>query len=283
VNSWPLIHLVESAFPAGGFAQPAALEAASRLGQLRALPDLAAFVEEALWASGSFGLPFVRAARAAPSLLPSIDLRCEAATRGDAGRRASRARGEAFLRAAEGFSPRTAELVNRIRACRLPGHLAPAFGAVLGVLGAGEEDASRLFLFLGARGILASAARLHLVGPADAQLLLARVAPAMNAILLACRAGTPTFAARAPAAELHAAHEARLRGRFRRPAAAHPPALAVRVFVAPSAPRLPSVARVVRPARPSRPPRRRPTPLPARPLARPGSSPAIPAGGRTVH
>lgn len=211
MEPWALLPVVEPAFPADGFAHSAGLATARRLGQVQGPDDLAAFVEEALWAAGSFGVPFVRAARANPRAHAAVDARCDAATRGRAVNLASRAQGQAFLSAAAELSPATSGLAAEARRLGLPAHLAPAFGAVLGLLGARDDDASRLFLFLGARGLLSAATRLGLVGAPAAQALLARVAPEMVAVLLACRAADGAEAAvDAHAGDLLQSHQDRL-------------------------------------------------------------------------
>lgn len=191
MEPWALLQLADSAFPSGGFAESAGLESAHLLGRLRGADDLAAFAEQALWGSGAAGLTFVRAARADPGLHAAVDALCDAATPTHAANRSSREQGQAFLRAAAVFSPATSRLAEEVRRLRLPGHLAPAFGAVLGLLGAEEDDAGRLFLFLGTRGIYSAGVRLGLVGPVEAQALLARTATAMSAVLDACRAAGP--------------------------------------------------------------------------------------------
>ncbi len=215
MDFWTLLQLADSAFPTGGFAHSAGLEAARALGRVEDPERLAAFAEEALWAAGAFGLPFVRAARADPGSLALVDARCDAATPGHVANRASRDQGQAFLRAAAVFSPATARLAEDVRRQRLPGHLAPAFGAVLGLLGAADVAAARLFLFLGARGIFSAAVRLGLAGPIEAQALLARAAPAMSAVISTCRAADPAEAATtSPVLDLLQSHQDRLYSRL---------------------------------------------------------------------
>jgi urease accessory protein len=214
MEPWALLQLADSAFPTGGFAHSAGLEAAEQLGHVRAPDDLVTFVEESLWSAGSFGLPFVRAAQTDPGAHAAVDAACHAATPGHVASRASRDQGQAFLRAAAVFSPATSRLAEEARRLKLPGHLGPAFGAVLGLLGAGDEDTCRVFLYLGARGIYSAAVRLGLVGPIESQALLARSAPAMTAVLAACRAAPADAASTSPVLDLLQGHQDRLYSRL---------------------------------------------------------------------
>jgi urease accessory protein len=215
MEPWALLQLADSAFPTGGFAHSAGLEAAQQLGRLHGPEELSGFVEEALWSAGSFNLPFVRAARATPDVHAAVDAVCDAATPGHVANRASRDQGQAFLRAAAIFSPATSRLAEETRRLKLPGHLAPAFGAVLGLLGAQDEDTCRVFLYLGARGIFSAAVRLGIVGPIEAQALLAHAAPTMTAVLAACHAAGPADAAStSPVVDLLQGHQDRLYSRL---------------------------------------------------------------------
>lgn len=191
MEPWALLQLADSAFPTDGFALAAGLDDATLTGRVRGPEDVVVFAEETLWGVGGFGLPFVRAARADPSFHTAVDAVCDAAMRDPAANRASREQGHGFLQAAAIFSPATSRLAEESRRARLAGHLAPAFGAVLGLLGAADDDACRLFLFLVARSVFSSAARLGIIGTIEAQALLAREAPVMTAVLAAALEATP--------------------------------------------------------------------------------------------
>lgn len=182
VDLWGLVRLADSAFPADGFAQPGRLAEAHQAGRMRNVVDLSAFLEEALWEETTT-VPYVRAARADPAVHADADVACEEALDDPLARSASREKGQAFLSGAALFSPATARLVADARRRQLAGHLAPAFGAVAGLLGAGDEDACRLFLYLGARGIVAEAVRLGIVGPLGGYAVLAAATPAIHAVL----------------------------------------------------------------------------------------------------
>lgn len=180
---WSALRVVEASFPCDGFAQAAAFDEAHRVGRVRDGDELSSFVEEALWEVGAFSVPFVRATRAEPSLHAATDAVCDALMPNPLARHASRTCGRSFLSGAGALSPATSRLAIDATRDRVACHLAPAFGAVLGLVGAGDEDACRLFLYLGARGIFSAAVRLGLVGPLECYARMAAAIPTVNAIV----------------------------------------------------------------------------------------------------
>lgn len=168
---WLLWQLVDSAFPAGGFAHSAGLEAAWQAGQLREQESLACFIEASLDAVARGTGVYLVAARREPGRLAEWDGATDLFLNNHVANRASRAQGQAFLRVAgEIFGVADLAAVrDRARHDRLPGHYAPVFGACAAVLGIGEPDAARLFIFISLRGLVSSAVRLGIVGPLEGQ------------------------------------------------------------------------------------------------------------------
>jgi urease accessory protein len=165
-SAWLLWQLVDSAFPAGGFAHSYGLEAAWQQGEVDAV-SLPAFVREAIAQAGHGGLPFVLAAFDDPQCLALVDGHCDAFLRNPVANRASRVQGRAWLGAVQrAFSG--VEVGGTSHR-----HFAPAFGASLRLLGVSRLDTARIFLFAVARGTLSAAVRLGITGTNDAQRILA--------------------------------------------------------------------------------------------------------------
>ncbi len=216
MTPWLLLQLADSALPTGGFAHSAGIEAAVQLGRVRDGRQLAEGIDELVWSLAGSSLPFATAAFRRPAALAAIDLRCEAALSSHVANRASRLQGQALLRAAAAaFGAPARAVLEQVRSGHLPGHLAPIFGALLAALGADEQDARRLFLFQGARAALSAAVRLGVVGPLEAQSLLAAAAATAERALAATADLAPEDAATAaPLLDLLQSHQDRLYSRL---------------------------------------------------------------------
>jgi len=175
--------LIDSAFPTGGFAHSAGLEAAWQHGEVRNRAELTAFAEASLRQAGQASLPLVGAAFAEPGKLSEFDRLCDVFMTNHVANRASRAQGRAFLTA-----------LQRVFSVALPAgtaavpcsHFAPVSGAGLGLLGLSRAAAGRMFIFSQLRSVLAAAVRLNIVGPMEAQQLQHRLALTAEAVLQAC-------------------------------------------------------------------------------------------------
>ena len=146
------------------------------------------FIRAHLAQLGRVALPFVNEAFHETRPLRELDFLCEAFLSNHVAKRASRSQGQAFLFAAtHAFaSPRVARLRAEVENHKLPGHLAPVFGAVLRALELSHSLCARLFLFVNLRSLVASAVRLGIVGPLAAQALQSKLATEAERVGLQC-------------------------------------------------------------------------------------------------
>ncbi len=200
ISDFTLWQLADSAFPTGGFAHSAGLEAAWQHGEIRNRQELVSYIQAGLHQLGHAALPFVTAAYTEPDRLVEFDELCEAFTTNHVANRASRAQGKAFLAAvqriflveqASCLSPSDSlNGMKKMEAGKMPAppynHLAPVFGACLRVLEIPADITNRLFFFNHLRGTLAAAVRLNIVGPMEAQSLQHQLAPEAERMLQEC-------------------------------------------------------------------------------------------------
>jgi urease accessory protein len=171
--SWIVLQLADSAFPTGGFAHSAGLEAHVQAGELTSLET---YCREFLDQLAHGSLPLAAAVHDDPSRLAEVDAFARATLWNHVAARASRAQGRALLDVA-------ARSFDVPKPTAIDGHLAPAFGYVTRSLGVDRDEALATFLHLGLRGLLSAAVRLGVAGPTEAQHLHHRLHPALAAAL----------------------------------------------------------------------------------------------------
>lgn len=194
-----LLLLADSALPLGSFAFSSGLE--SYLGHHRPatpatsqVPAFHHFLHLSLHALASTALPYLLAAYRCPHLIDDLDNDFDASTPCTVARRASIAQGRALLAvwdrsfrpahqassladAVDALARFQASLRAATSATALPpnAHFAPLWGLLTRILGVDLHDAAYLFLFLHARTVTSAAVRASVLGPYQAQAVLADV------------------------------------------------------------------------------------------------------------
>jgi urease accessory protein len=212
--SWIVLQLADSAFPTGGFAHSAGLEAHLHAGEL---PGVERFCSELVDQLAHGTLPIIGAAHDAPERLAELDAFTRATLWNHVAARASRAQGRALLDvAARSFRhPVLVDARARLTRAELDGHLAPCFGFVTRALGVARDEALATALHVGVRGALSAAVRLGCVGPSEAQAIQLRLHPALDAALATARLlRLDEVAQTAPLVELVQATQDRLYSRL---------------------------------------------------------------------
>jgi urease accessory protein len=214
VTSWIVLQLADSAFPTGGFAHSAGLEAALQAGELVSVERFSTELVDQL-AHGS--LPIIAAVHDEPARLAELDAFTRATLWSHVASRASRTQGRALLDvAARSFRHDTlVEARARLSRNELDGHLAPTYGFVTRALGVPRDEALATFLHLGLRAVLSAAVRLGCIGPSEGQALHHRLHPALDAALARARTlRVEDVAQTAPLVELVQATHDRLYSRL---------------------------------------------------------------------
>lgn len=163
---YPLMHLADSALPAGGYAFSNGLEGAYQLGLLGACGALEEFVRSVLRAAAYGEMPFIHScyAESDDEALGEMLHFYDALIAAPAVRRASLILGKNWLRLMAGLYPEV-EFTNLRLA---PAHYTVVFGLALKATGFAQADAQRLYMFQVLRDQLSAAVRLGIVGPLEA-------------------------------------------------------------------------------------------------------------------
>jgi urease accessory protein len=165
--------LIDSGFPAGGFAHSGGLEAALHHGAIVDVAGVEVFARQALSQAGRSTLPFVTGGHTDPGAIAELDHQSDIFLTSAVANRASCAQGRALLvSTVRSFPhPDLDRLDGQIRRERLFAHYAPVFGAVSSALAIDLRDTQRAFLFMTVRGIASAAVRLGIAGGYEAQAL----------------------------------------------------------------------------------------------------------------
>jgi urease accessory protein len=192
-----VLQIADSAFPTGGFAHSAGLEAAFQVGHVRCAEDIEPYVRALLWNAGRASLPFVGAAHDAPHTLWTLDALLDARLTNHVANRASRTQGRTFLATcARVFDDEAiAGLAARATSREVAAHLAVSFGAALAALRVARGHVLGLYLLLALRGVTSAGVRLGIVGPHEAQRLQRRHGATLDAVLAECERLLPADAA----------------------------------------------------------------------------------------
>jgi urease accessory protein len=185
-SEWLAWQMVDSAFPSGGFAHSAGLEAAWQSGEVTAAAGLERFVRETVEQAGRASLPFLTAAHGRPERLAGLDDLADAFLTNAVANRASSVQGRAFAATCARIWPMPPLRDLEAQTKSLRGHYAPLAGAAGRALSIPLDVSQRLFLFQTVRGVMAAAVRLGIVGAYEAQRLQFGCAGLLDAVRARC-------------------------------------------------------------------------------------------------
>lgn len=209
--------LIDSAFPSGGFAHSAGLEAAVQHGHAVDSASVRAFAMQSLAQCGRTGLPIVTAAHRRLDDIIELDELCDVFLSNPVANRASRAQGRALLTSVARAFPDApvAPIDASIRENAMAGHYTPLLGGLFNLLDVNLLDTQRAFLFIASRGVTSAAVRLGIIGAYDAQTIQAAVSHRIDAVIRDCHALAPhDIAQTAPLIDLYQSTHDRLYSRL---------------------------------------------------------------------
>lgn len=176
-----LLLLADSALPLGSFAFSSGLEsfiAHQRTPRPSSRSSVSRFLQLSLHSLSTSTLPFVIAAHTQPSTSTHLDDVFDASTTCSVARRASISQGRALASVfgkslSAALPPSPCVLFETYRAARPHGHFGVAWGLVCRLCGVALDVTCYVFLLAHAKATLSAAVRLSLVGPYQAQTVLA--------------------------------------------------------------------------------------------------------------
>lgn len=169
-------HLADSAFPTGGYAFSAGLEAAAKLGLFSSMEEFEAYLRSSLAQVAAYEVPFLQACRNDSDSAAVIE-RYHAGLLSPSMVKASLVQGRSLLRALEQLEGREAIARTLARLPREPDrrHFVLAFGWGMAELGMESEETVRCFLFMNLRDGISAAVRLGSLGPMEGHRLQHRM------------------------------------------------------------------------------------------------------------
>ncbi len=170
-SDWLIWQLADSAFPAGGFAHSAGLEATWKHGLLPDALHLTSFLRTALTQAARFSVPFAMAVCRDPETFDATDHHVESFLTNHVANRASRAQGQGLLAAAaRAFDHDLLQTLSaKVRRREAIAHGAPVWGAVGAAMSIAPDRVASLMLFTTLRGMISAAVRLGICGPLQGQ------------------------------------------------------------------------------------------------------------------
>ena len=191
MSGWLAWQVVDSAFPVGTFAHSWGLEAAWQAGHVDDDAALGRFLTETIRQTGWSALPLVHGAYRRPERLEELDELNEAFLTNAVANRASRVQGRTLAATATRVWPSAATIALEARVRQGRAHVAPVSGVVFRTIGLSRKTAGRAILYGAARGVLAAAVRLGIVGSYRAQRMQHEAVACLDATLETCAGLAP--------------------------------------------------------------------------------------------
>jgi urease accessory protein len=203
MSDWLAWQIVDSAFPTGTFAHSWGLESACQHGEVVDGGALLRYVESSVLQAGYAALPFVNETYQWPARFEALDHLAEVFLANAVANRASRIQGRTLAATAARVWQSPALSAVEARARQSHAHVAPVAGVVFRLLDLPLAMTQKIFLYATARGILAAAVRLGIVGSYEAQRLQHACEPMLEKAWTRCtRLSTRDLAQTAPLIDL---------------------------------------------------------------------------------